>query len=200
MMKPTLNEYRHGATTWRRSHKNVQYTLSHHGISDYNNEGTWCFYIHLIEPMFLNSADFEIFWREEKITESFGSHYATHDYYSVPDYGFNGGCTFYETDVFIDKDGTKQRSIKYGCDYAHLCDQERGYPDTLDSVNFDAKKFIDALVEAHPLKTVCGYSGMRGHSEEFYTDKSGRTIHKSHLEKLKEQGWDAWLPAERATQ
>ncbi len=31
MSLPTLEEYRTGGTTWRREHKGVHYTLSHHG-------------------------------------------------------------------------------------------------------------------------------------------------------------------------
>jgi len=199
MTKPTFEQYQKGATSWKREHKNIAYRLSHHGISEYSPQGTWCFYIYIRENMFLNYDDFNLFYRALEICEmGSGTYWETHDYGSVPDYGFHSGITWYEINYGIDKfTGKPIKVLEIGCDYAHLWDRESGYWQGLDDVDADAKRLIDKLVEAHPLKSVCGYSGKLGNPEEFYTAKNGRTVHKSYLEKLKSgNNNELWLPEE----
>lgn len=201
MTLPTIEEYRQGATTWRHTHKGVGYTLSHHGVSDYSPQGTWCFYIFVNSDMFIDDADFAAFNRDAQIKEmGSGSFWETYDYYDVPDYGFHGGITWYSKERFIDREGKEQTSLKIGCDYAHLWDRESGYWEGLKEVERDAKALIDKLVEAHPVKLRCSYCGKLDVPEQFYTAKNGATVHKSQIEKLKEKDgwWEHWQPKEQS--
>ena len=193
-MKPTLEEYLKSAATWKGDHSGVRYTLSHHGISDYSPEGTWCFYIHLFENMFLNDADFALFDRDPQITEWSGRHSEIYRYDDVPDYGFHGGITFYERTTYIDSDGTRRKALKIGCDYDHSWDRDYGYSDGFREVEMDVKCMIEKLVVEHPLKTKCSYSGKLGTPDEFYKARHGKMVHKSMLEKFNEQEWPQWLP------
>ncbi len=201
MSLPTLEQYHQGATTWKREHKGVSYTLSHHGISDYSPQGTWCFYIFINSNMFVNDADFSCFDRPAEIKQmGAGTYWETYNYWDVPDFGFHGGITWYSKDRFVDKEGKEQSSIKIGCDYDHLWDRESGYWQGLDDVERDAKALIDKLVEAHPVKLRCHYSGKLDAPEQFYTAKNGAVVHKSQIEILKESDawWQHWQPAEVA--
>jgi len=195
MMKPELKDYQSGATTWKREYKGIMYTLSHNGISDYRPEGTWCFYIHLNDNLFINPDDFKLFDREpEKKERSFGSYGETYDYHSVPDYGFHGGITYYSTDSFMDKNGEQRKSLKIGCDYAHLWDEEGGYWQGLNDVDHDAKILIDELVSHHPVKLRCQYSGLIDVPDNFYKARNGNMVHKSKLTEFSEDKWPTWLP------
>lgn len=194
-MKPSLDQYEQSCATWKRWYKGIGYTLSHHGISECQEEGIWCFYIHLLEEMFINPDDFSKFDREP-VLKKLGSDsiYETYDYYDVPDYGFHGGITFYDRTFYVSKDGKKYKSLKIGCDYNHLWDAESGYWQSLENVDYDCKSLIDKLVMAIPQKIRCGYSGKVGMPEEFYEAKNGLFIHKSYQQKLLEDGWDNYLP------
>lgn len=195
MAKPTKEEYEKSSATWVGEHLGVRYSMNHHGVSDYSPEGTWCFYIHLFEPMFLSDADFALFDREPQIREMLsGSAWETYDYGDVPDYGFHGGITFYERTSYVAKDGTRQKALKIGCDYAHSWDRDSGYYEGLREVEMDAKQLIEKLVVAHPVKTKCKYSGMMDKPEEFYKARNGAIVHKSQLSKFNEQEWPMWLP------
>lgn len=200
MSLPSLEQYQSGSTTWKREYKGVSYTLSHHGISDYSPQGTWCFYVFVTSNMFINDADFALFDREAELTELYGSYRENYDYYSVPDYGFHGGITWYSKERFIDKEGKEQTSLKIGCDYAHLWDRESGYWQGLDDIDRDVKALIDKLVEAHPVKLRCGYCGKLDNPDQFYTAKNGAIVHKSQIEKIKENDglWEHWQPKENS--
>lgn len=201
MALPSLEQYRKAAAKWNRTYLGVNYELSHHGVSDYQPQGTWCFYIFIQENMFLNDEDFKLFDCEGQIKDTLGSgsFWETYDYYKVPDYGFHCGITWYSKDSFIDKEtGNRLASLKIGCDYSHLWDQEGGYWQGLDDVEADVKKLIEELVRNHPLKWRCAYSGKLGKPEDFYIAANDATIHNSHIEKLKENGWEQWLPKEAA--
>lgn len=195
MSLPTLEELRTGSTTWRRTYKGINYTLSHHGVCSYKPKGTWCFYIHLLEGMFINADDFAKFYREPIVSElGSGSFYETHAYNDVPDYGFHSGITFYSLDNYVDRDGKKYRSIKMGCDYSHLWDEESGYWQGLEDVANDAKNYIDGLVGNVPFKKRCAYSGKIDAPDQFYESEKGLLVHNSYLEKMIADGHPAWLP------
>ena len=198
MALPTLEQLRQGATTWKREYKGVAYTLSHHGVSDYSPAGTWCFYIHLLEPQFQRAEDFALFDREPEVVEFGGSHRETYRYEDVPDYGFHGGITFYERNLYVDRDGKTQKALKIGCDYAHLWDERSGYWQGLDDVDADAKQLIDALTKAVPLKVRCAYCGILDMPSEFYTARNGARVHRSQASKFSDDNWPTWLPAETA--
>jgi hypothetical protein len=197
-MLPTLEQYKQGATIWKREYKGVGYSLSHHGVSDYSPHGTWCFYIFIQSNLFVNDEDFKLFNREAEITEFAGSFRENYSYYDVPDYGFHGGITWYSKERFVDREGKEQVSLKIGCDYSHLWDMEGGYSDGLDDVDRDAKALIDELVKMHPVKWRCQYSSKLDVPNEFYTAKNGARVHNSCIEKLKlDDSWEKyWSPKE----
>ncbi len=195
MSLPSLEQYRSGATTWKKSHNGIDYLLSHHGVSEYSPQGTWCFYIFLHDNLFVNQDDFKIFDREPRLVEFSGRFIETYDYDSVPDYGFHGGITWYSVEHFVDRDGTKRKSLKIGCDYAHLWDREGGFSDGLDEVEMDAKRLIEKLVEQHPIKRRCAYSGQLDIPEMFYEAQNGNWVHKTQADNLP-GGWVLWRPKE----
>lgn len=199
MSLPTLEELRQGATTWKREHKGVGYSLSHHGVSDYSPQGTWCFYIHLLEPQFQSAEDFAKFNREPEVKEFAGSYRESYPYDDVPDYGFHGGITWYSRETYIDRDGLSRKALKIGCDYAHLWDREGGYWQGMDAVDADAKRLIDALVAEVPLKVRCAYSGKLDMPDQFYTARNGARVHVSERGRFSEAEWPTWLPAEPQT-
>ncbi|BEV44380.1 hypothetical protein [Afipia carboxidovorans] len=199
MSTPNYKTLLRGCTTWREEHRQVAITLSHHGYRDgteypgaEREPGTWCYYLHLTEQMF-RPADWAKLWLPE-VVRDWG---VSHDYYSLPDLDFHGGCTFYETGTGWDKTNKRKVGmIKVGCDYNHLWDRESGYWQDYEAVLRDAKHSVDVLCTTFPDRlTRCGYSHLWDESSEFYTAINGATVHRSHIEELREQGWDKWLPA-----
>lgn len=195
MSLPTYEQYRSGATTWKRDHLGVGYTLSHHGVSEYSPTGTWCFYIHLLEEQFVTPEDFARFDREPEIKEFAGSYREYYPYEDVPDYGFHGGITWYSRDLYVGRDGCRYKALKIGCDYAHSWDRDGGYWQGLDDVERDARGLIEKLVAAVPLKERCAYSGRYDLPEQFYTARNGCRVHVSQRDKFSETEWPTWLPA-----
>lgn len=199
MSIPTHEQYLKSAAVWRGEHKGVSYTLSHHGASDYSRAGTWCFYIHLTEEIFLSPKSFAAFDREPEVKQmtGAGSYYETYDYWSVPDHGFHGGITFYERTTYFGKfDGLPKKALKIGCDYAHSWDRDGGFWEGKDEVERDAKRLIDKLVIDHPVKSRCSYSGILDAPEAFYTARNGSLVHHSQAGKFSESEWPTWLPAD----
>lgn len=197
-MLPTLEQYRRGNSSWKGEHLGVQYSLSHHGVSDYSPAGTWCFYIHLLEEQFVNAEDFAKFDREPEAREFAGTYHEHYAYDDVPHYGFHGGITWYSREVYVGKSGARWKALKIGCDYAHLWDRERGYWQGFDDVERDAQALIEQLVDAVPLKVRCAYSGIYDAPECFYTARNGARVHQSQSAKFSETEWPTWLPAEPA--
>lgn len=71
------------------------------------------------------------------------------------------------------------------------------YPHTKDSVEHDAKHSIDLLIEEFPRRWLrCAYSGKCDDPEIFYTAANGRIVRNSQVNKLRADGWLAWLPRE----
>lgn len=194
MTLPTQEQYLGCSAKWTKTHKDIRYTLSHHGVSEYAPQGTWCFYIHLLEPMFVNEDDFKVFDLDQEIIETFGSFRESYDYYKIPDYGFHGGITFYKKHSYIDRDGNKRKHIEIGCDYAHLWDSERGYSDGFEDVSRDAVRVIDKIIERNKMKSICCYSGKIDTIDNFYTAKNGCLVHNSKLELFEKEKNYNWLP------
>jgi len=196
MALPTLEQYRASSATWKREHRGITYTLSHHGASDHTPQGTWCFYIHLLEDQFQRPEDFGKFNREPTVKQMIGGGYwKTYDYSDVPDYGFHGGITWYSRERYVNKEtGDPRWALKIGCDYAHLWDEEGGRWQGLEDVARDAVSLIDNLLREVPMKLRCGYSGVFDMPEEFYTARNGATVHKSQLGEFSDDKWPMWLP------
>lgn len=195
-MKPTLEEYRTGCTTWNFSYKGTRYKVAHHGVSDYNREGTWCFYVFFNSKMFQSKDDWALFDVKPVIKPYSGDKFWEHvPYDDIPEFNWHGGATFAKIHQVLDKfTGEYYPVLEVGCDYAHLWDEERGYPDTLESVKCDAFRVIDELHMRYPQNEICAYSGMIDHPSQFYTAKNGVMVHKSMEEKIRENKWENWLP------
>lgn len=194
MSLPKLEQYRQAAAKWCGEHKGVHYELSHHGVSEYQPQGTWCFYIFINEGMFIKDESFTAFDREPKIQEiGSGSKFETYDYWDVPDYGFHGGITFYERTSFVDKEGVRRKQLKIGCDYNHLFDLENGYWEGLDEVRMDTHRLIESLVQSHPIKLRCKYSGKIDLPENFYEAQNGNLVHVSQEATFTAESWPTWM-------
>lgn len=196
-MKPTYDEILNGGTIqWRSTYKNVNILLAFHGYckkygdSLFDSPGTWCYYLLLDEMMFYQQ-DWDALYLEPEVTD-WGLRY---HYENLPDFDFHGGITFYEVDKYYNrKEKMYLNTIKVGCDYAHLWDSEAGYPDTYDTVLYDAKNTVDRLLEHFPnVRWKCGWSGIWDVPENFYIAKNGMTVHNSQKDKIE---YEQWMPTE----
>lgn len=195
-MKPTISDYYKSSATWRREHRNVTYNLSHHGISDYSPEGTWCYYLFLQRDMFQNADDFALFDKPAKVEPSFGDKlWQTYDYYDIPDLDFHGGVTWYSKEPYFDRaTGLDEYALKIGCDYAHSWDRDGGFWQGIEEIARDAMRSINILADTYPLNDRCKYSGILDAPENFYTAVNGSRVHKSQADKIDPQ-WEGWKPA-----
>jgi hypothetical protein len=196
-MTPSLEEYRTGQTTWKGEHRSVSYTLSHWGISSYQPQGIWNYYIHLLEEQFVNPADFALFNKEREIREwPEGSFREAYDYYAVPDLELSGGITYYSKSEYVGRDGKVYTAVKLGCDYNHSWNADRNYPEDKTWVERDAKHSIDYLLDNYDfaLKERCVWSGKWDISDNFYTAKNGARVHKDKLIDHRDNPY--WSPVE----
>lgn len=192
-MKPTYSELLSGATRWIFRDLEIPYELAFHGYSEdarFPSAGTWCYYLLLAEQQFLPEDWAKLCFEPE--IRNWGQ---TYPYHQFPDIDFHGGVTFYEIKEVWDKQlAKKMRVVKVGCDYNHLWDSERGYPDTLENVKLDAQRSVRELLDLFPNRNKrCEYSGRWDAASEFYTAKNGRTVHNSFAATF-EDGWDSWRP------
>lgn len=118
---------------WRTRLNDMLIEVSHHGVSDYQPNGIWCYYIYIYES---KCPRFSELWLPEKLVkitpESEG--FISHDYNDtiVSGVDWHGGVTFYAKHGHYEG----RRSIQFGCDFSHLWDREREY--TLDDVLSEA--------------------------------------------------------------
>ena len=197
MATPTLEELLQGGTTWRKDHEGISFELSHHGhrtgreyASADPHPGTWCYYLIIPEQMYPHRwQDFACF-RSEYGYESHGPAFE-HDM-------FDSEITWSSSQPYWDRKTERQwDASKVGCDYGHLWHMERGYPDTFQSVEADARRTVEAFLKANPDRRLrCEYSGVWGEVGDFYTARNGRRVHTSQVDKFND-GWDSWLPAEQ---
>lgn len=113
------------------------------GSSLNNGKGCWNYYIYLLESRIVNFNDF---WIQPKLEEFSpgGTKYLSYRYYNsrLSDIHWHYGITFWEgTDLIPGR-----RSIKVGCDYSHLGDEERGYNTELADVYTDVQQTISELL------------------------------------------------------
>lgn len=200
-MIPSHEDFLAASCKWHGEHKGIRYELNWHGRSDYSPQGTWCWYIMVTSEQFY-TEDWLKLRLDKKDAQMFGggSWHRHWSYDSFPDLDAHGGWTWGEQSTYLGRDGKEHEHVKVGCDYQHLWDRERGYPDSRSSVEFDVKQSIDKLVAMFPKRRErCGYSGMHDDSEQFYTAKNGARVHKSQQDKLRNDGWwTHWGPAEAA--
>lgn len=197
-MVPSKEDFLAASCRWDGKHQGVHYQLSWHGRSDYSPNGTWCWYLLLSDEQFYPD-DWAKLRLEKEDREFYGSWRRHWSYDNFPDLEPHGGWTFGEMDLHLGRDGKEHEHVKVGCDYAHLWDHEGGFPDGRSSVEHDVKRSIDLLIAMFPKRRErCAYCGMYDDAEQFYTAKNGSRVHNSQKDKLRESGWDGWLPADLA--
>lgn len=149
-MSPTLEEYQSGTTRWVVRHSpGLLIEIAHHSHGRYHPEGIWNFYLILDEEFFPDPQLFRQFLATRSVTKllEFSPYREQWAYEKLPDPGYHGGVTFYEQRTAVRSDnGQNKIIVKIGCDYGHLWDKERGYPDTLESVKADATRAADNLL------------------------------------------------------
>ena len=198
-MKPNLEDFLSVAARWRGGHKGISYELSWHGMSDYSPEGTWCWYIFVIQEQFYPEdwARLRLLHEDKEFAGSWRRHF---EYEKFPDIEPHGEWTFGEMDTYLARDGREYEQVKVGCDYAHLRDREGGYWQGKNDIERDVKRSIDLLVEMFPRRRLrCGYSGRYDAADQFYTAANGQTVHRSYAENF-EDGWASWRPADDTAQ
>lgn len=176
-MKPTYEELLQGSTSWYETHKGVHYELKFHSyrapeadtLFGEGHKGTWCYYIYVPEQMYIHR------WDEFKCGQGYGEHGPAFD-----KVWFYSGITFASNEpVFYQKEGARYDVSKVGCDYNHLWDEESGYPDTYLSVQADAIRSVNSLLEEFPDYNLrCKWSGEWGPKEKFYESVGGWMVHK----------------------
>lgn len=200
-MVPTKEDFLSAACRWQGEHQGIGYELSWHGLSDYNQQGTWCWYILLSSEQFYHDDWVKLrLEKEDKQYFAGGSWHRHWRYDDFPDVEAHGGWTFGEMHIALGRDGKEHEHVKVGCDYAHAWDHDGGFWQGKPEIERDAKHSIDLLCAMFPRRRPrCAYSGIFDDADQFYTARNGRLIHKSQEEKLKEtEGWRDWLPAEAA--
>jgi hypothetical protein len=197
MSKPSLEDFLQSSARWIGDHKGIRYELSWHGLSEYNEQGTWCWYLHLFSEQF-NANDWAKLRLDREDKQMLGPNWHRHyNYDGFPDLDAHGGWTFGELDIYLGKDGKEYEHVKIGCDYAHLWDRENGYWQGREAIEQDAKRSIDLLCEMFPARRQrCGYSGKYDDLENFYTARNGKLIHNSHRGEFSDEHWPQWQPAD----
>jgi hypothetical protein len=198
MARPTLEDFLSAGCRWHGTHRGIGYELAWHGQSDYNPQGTWCYYI-LVNSEQFYPDDWSKLRLEKEDKQYFGegSFHRHYSYENFPDLDAHGGWTFGEMETYLGRDGKEHEQAKVGCDYAHAFDRDEGYWQGREAVERDAKHSIDLLCEQFPNRRErCGYSGKYDDADQFYTARNGKRIHKSQEAKLGEQGWKDWHPVD----
>ena len=209
MSTPSYEQLLQGGTRWVEEHHSITYRLSHHGHRPHptgdtpayleHHPGIWCFYL------IVNSLQYPDFDDWAVRTSDIGYDEAGPNW---DDDWFWSGITFAERGDFRTTprfghsgDFTPEviQTATVGCDYNHSWDQERGYPDTLESVRADAQRACDQLIGRFPkIRLHCRYSGVWDEADQFYEANNGATVHVSQEEKLKTEaakkgGGNHWL-------
>lgn len=170
----------------RGTHVDVWYEILNHGRLKFGYDtqmepsgGTWCYYV-VVSELMLPAEQFAEFWLAPSAhdTRSNGISYPNYDYCSAPfaDVDWHGGVTFYEKLGGIDG---MPRSVKIGCDFAHLWDQGREF--NYEIVEIEAKRTIDQLRAMYPFYRKCCYSG-RWQPESEMIEKDGKLWSKEGLD------------------
>ena len=165
---PSLGEYtqKRARVSWRGEHRGVPYSVE---FWNYNAErlfgeaprGVWNFYLMLSEQQW---PDFERFVAPRVNDPEIATRgRRMWEYYKcvVADLDWHRGITFYE----IGGDAP-YRYIKAGCDYEHLWDERTGYSADLRSVEHDARRCVDSLLEQFTPLVKCKYTGRFGKPKE----------------------------------
>lgn len=137
-MKPTREIY-------RQEYRGVTVEVSRHFQKDWRTEqdkDVWCFYLFLAVEMFPEEFHVDL-WQPIKFTD-FGTPMQPYAE-CLQDLDWHSGMTWYSKES---NDDFPFRSIKAGCDYNHLWDENCYYD--AESVMRDAKRCVDSLFQKFP--------------------------------------------------
>ena len=193
---PSLEEYtqKRAHVDWSGEHRGVPYIISFWNYDDRRMfheapRGAWNFYLHLVEEQW---PDFERFVAPREMDSSIATRgrrmWKYHDCL-VADLDWHCGITFYELDG-----DAPYRHIKAGCDYEHLWDERAGYSADLLSVEQDAQRCVDSLLERVTPLVKCKYTGQFGKPEEMIP--VARFPGSFVLASEKENLWSSWFEEE----
>lgn len=195
-MIPKLDDFLECSASWLCEHRGVRYRLNWHGKSEYNERGTWCYYL-IVSSEEFTPEDWKRLRLKEERYEYTGGWRQGWGYEDWSEFELEPHCgwTWGKLEKYLGRDGKEQEVVEVGCDYSHLWDRENNYPDTRSSAESDAKRSIDLLCKAFPNKLErCQYSGMYADKREFYVAVNGNLVHTSQLDKLSPD-WTGWFPA-----
>lgn len=198
-MKPTLDQFLKCGARWHGEHLGISYELSWHGCSEYNPDGTWCWYIFVTSEQFYPD-DWAKLRLEQKDSEFAGSWRSHWSYETFPDCDPHGEWTFGEMNSYLGRDGNKHERVKVGCDYAHSFDRDGGYWEGHDDVERDVKRSIGKFVAMFPTRRVkCAYSGKYDDPDKFYETNAGWFVHLSCEEKAPDHfNWQRKIPQQQS--
>lgn len=136
-----LNPKLHKTKRWFGEHDGVKYEIDN-WEREYDGYDCWTYYIYLFIGRI--PKDYKSFWLRGRRSGSM----IVYNYYKHPiinELDFHGGCTWYSKESGFDGD---RKTIKIGCDYSHLWDENRYY--TLESVPDDVLRTIEKFRELVP--------------------------------------------------
>jgi len=194
---PSLEEYtqKRAHVDWSGKHKEVPYTISFWNydarrLSGEAPRGVWNFYLILSEQQW---PDFERFVAprvNDPERETRGRRMWKYHEGAAADLDWHCGITFYE----IEGDAP-YRWIKAGCDYDHLWDERNGYDADLRSVESDAKRCVNSLLDRFTPLVKCRYTGLFGKPEEMIP--TAKFPGSFVLATEKENIWPEWFEEAR---
>ncbi|MEM6668589.1 MAG: hypothetical protein AAF661_05165 [Pseudomonadota bacterium] len=187
-MKPTYEEMLLGSTRWRGKAAKIDYETCFHGYREPGPEhdghpGIWTYYLIVPQQMYPHR------WGEFKCVRKDNGFQQNGPAFDAIE--FYGGITWASSEPYWDRKTKRQwDASKVGCDYCHLWDSERGYPHDYGWVRRDAENACRAFAKAHPdMNLRCDWSGVWGQSEEFYTARNGRLVHRDAVIPDEYDGW-----------
>ena len=168
---------------WNGEHKGIQYEIVHWYLG-------WNYYIILPVAQIPESRRKTFILKSRK--SEFNLERTWEEYESAPiisDLDWHGGITDYEKIfgqvVLNDSIEVRVTSIKMGCDYMHLFDENRHY--TLDVVKSDAEHSVDKLLELVPdMKIRCHWNGHYYNRDEGMVMPNGSFLANENKGKMKE--------------
>lgn len=131
------------STKFSGSHKGIQFLISHHGVSDHQPDGIWCYYILVHEDQL--PEEYKALFILPPVFDD--KKRLSHDYMGsmLNDFDWHHGITYYSKEGGADGEPVM---IKIGCDYNHYWDEGSSYSEI--TLEYDVKNSIEKMLEAFP--------------------------------------------------
>ena len=130
-------------TVYSEQYKGVTIEVQNFDVGGYRNN-CWTYYLYISPDSIPDKEKAEELWLPPKYDDKDRMSY---DYYGcwVSDLNWHGGITYYEKYSSVD---AKRRTVKAGCDYQHIWDEDHHYD--IDDIEADAKATVDQLIGWFP--------------------------------------------------